>query len=97
MLAAVVALGLLLGACGGSGAPDEVTGVIIDVESQGIGQVDSFELKDGDETYEIRIDPERDYEFNLGHLHEHLQASEPVKVELESRDGFLFAVAIEDA
>lgn len=98
---AAVAFLVLLGACGdsgpGSGAPEEVTGVIVDIESEGIGEVTSFELKDGDELYTIRIDPEVEYNFDLGHLHEHLQGSEPVRVDLESRDGFLFATTIEDA
>lgn len=81
----------------GAGTPDEIAGVILEIDSEGLGEVNSFRLKDGDDTYTIRIDPEREYGFNLGHLHEHLQTAEPVRVELESRGDSLVAVTIEDA
>ncbi|HEX2056891.1 MAG TPA: hypothetical protein VHI71_00840 [Actinomycetota bacterium] len=91
-------------ACGGddepaepAGAPDEVTGVLLDVESEGVGEVTSFKLKEDDETYEIFIDENVDYGFNLGHLNEHLTTGDPVRVPLEERDGKLYAQAIEDA
>jgi hypothetical protein len=96
---------LLLGvACGGDDGdapeaevPSEVTGVILDVESEGVGEVTSFELKDGDETYEIFIADDVDYGFNLGHLSEHLTTGDPVRVPLEERDGKLYALSIDDA
>lgn len=100
-VAVVLLLGSIVAACGddeaGPGAPEVVTGVILEIDSEGLGEVNSFKVKDGDDTYTIRIDPEREYSFNLGHLHEHLQNVEPVVVELETRDGFLFAITIEDA
>lgn len=98
-------LSLLAAACGsGDGgdaepaqdAPSEVTGVLLDVESEGIGEVTSFELKDGDETYEIFIAEDVDYGFDLGHLNEHLTTGDPVRVPLEERDGKLYALEIED-
>jgi hypothetical protein len=98
-------------ACGGDGAegpaagepvaaedaPGEVTGVLLDVESEGVGEVTSFTLKEGDDTYEIFIAEDVDYGFNLGHLNEHLTTGDPVRVPLEVRDGRLYAVSIDDA
>lgn len=86
--------------CGGSAeveAPSEVTGVVVDIESAGIGDIRGFKLKDGANTYDVVIDPDTEYEFNLGHLQEHLSGSVPIKVELEERDGVLYAETIEDA
>lgn len=78
-------------------APDEVTGVLLDVESEGVGEITSFTLKEGDDTYEIFIAEDVDYGFNLGHLNEHLTTGDPVHVPLEVRDGKLYAVSIDDA
>ena len=80
-----------------SPVPAKVTGVLTDIESEGIGEVRGFTLKDGDDMYEILIDPEIEYGFDLGHLQEHLSGSLPVTVELEERDGSLYAQTIEDA
>lgn len=78
-------------------APNEVTGVVVDIESAGIGDIRGFRLKDGDNTYDVVIDPDAEYGFDLGHLQEHLSGSLPIKVELERRDGVLYAETIEDA
>ena len=78
-------------------APGEVTGVLTDIESANIGDVQGFTLKDGDETYEILIDDGVEYEFDLGHLQEHLSGSLPVTVTLEERDGALYALSVDDA
>jgi hypothetical protein len=78
-------------------APSEVTGVLLDVESEGVDEVVSFTLKDGDDTYEIFIADDVDYGFPLGHLSEHLSTGDPVKVPLEERDGKLYALSIDDA
>lgn len=78
-------------------APDEVTGVLLDLESEGVGEVTSFTLKDGDDTYEIFIADDVDYGFDLGHLSEHLTSGDPVSVPLEVRDGKLYALSIDDA
>lgn len=93
---------LLLGgtACsdtGETGAPDVVEGVLLDVDSAGIGDIRGFTIKDGDDIYDVVIDPDTDLGFDLGHLQEHLAGSLPVIVELEERDGALFATSIEDA
>lgn len=78
-------------------APDEVTGVLLDVESEGLGDVTSFVLKDGDAQYEIFIASDVEYGFDLGHLSEHLTSGDPVTVPLEVRDDKLYALSIDDA
>lgn len=97
LIVAVISAGCGDNGGDGAGTPDEIAGIILEIDSEGLGEVNSFRVKDGDDTYTVRIDPEREYRFNLGHLHEHLQNAEPVKVELESRGDSLFAVTIEDA
>ncbi|HEV2755260.1 MAG TPA: hypothetical protein VG318_05740 [Actinomycetota bacterium] len=92
-------------ACGGDDeaapaerdVPSEVTGVLLDVESEGVDEVVSFTLKDDDETYEIFIADDVEYDFPLGHLSEHLSTGDPVRVPLEERDGKLYALSIDDA
>ena len=82
----------------GPPAPDQVTGVVIDIESSGIDSIHSFTLKDGDTQYDIYIADDVEYGFPLGHLQEHLQMADPVTVELEERDDDrLYALSIEDA
>jgi hypothetical protein len=77
-------------------APDQVTGVLLDVQSESLDEVTGFTLKDGDQVYEILIDPNVDYGFDLGHLREHLRAGDPVSVPLDARDGKLYAISIDD-
>jgi hypothetical protein len=106
-VAAVSCVLVALVACGGDEpetssseapeAPSVVTGVVIEVSSAGLGRVESFVVKDGDDTYEILIDPEVDYGFNLDHLHEHRATGEPVRVQLKERNGDLYAQSILDA
>lgn len=77
--------------------PDQVTGVLIDIVSSEIDDIQSFTLKDGDMQYDIFIAEDVEYGFPLGHLQEHLQMADPVTVDLEQRDGKLYALTIEDA
>ena len=94
---------LLCSACGGDsganggGGPDEITGPVVKVDAESLGEVTSIELKQGNETFEILIDPEIDYDYNLGHISEHLSSGAPLRVEVEERDGELFATSISDA
>ena len=99
----IVAL-LLFAGCGGSDgnssagdAPDRVTGVILEIESESLEEVTSFRLKEGDITYEIFVADDVEYGFPLGHLQEHLSTAEPVSVDLEVREERLYALTIEDA
>ncbi|MDQ4057583.1 MAG: hypothetical protein M3124_00495 [Actinomycetota bacterium] len=99
LLAAVLACSSCGGDSGanGGGGRDEITGPVVKVDAKSLGEVTSIELKQGDETYEILIDPEIDYDYNLGHISEHLSSGAPLRVEVEERDGELFATSISDA
>lgn len=97
-VALVMALlfGLLLSACD-DGPASTLEGVIVHIDSTAIDDINSFTLKDGDETFEIYIDDDIDYGFPLGHLQEHVQTSEPMRIETEERGGKLYALSITDA
>jgi hypothetical protein len=92
-LASIVAV---LAACGGGGDSNELTGLIVDVRGRG-NEVRSFMLRSGDRTYEIRIAPEVDYGFQLGHLRAHQSSFFPVRCKFERREGRLYALEIVDA
>ena len=102
----LLAIGLLA-SCGGDDPdvgsgdedrpPTEVTGVIVSIDSEALGEVESFDLKDGDTIHTLYIDPTIEYTFPLGHLHEHLETAQPVTCKLEERDGKLYAQTIDDA
>ncbi len=95
-----MALALSLVGCDGaepSSAPDQVTGVIVEIESVSLEDVESFTLRSEGDVYEILIDPEIEYGFPLSHLNVHRTSAEPVVVELDERDGELYALSIEDA
>jgi hypothetical protein len=100
-LAALLAMGLV--ACGNDDAvepslsADSYTGIVTAVESEGLNEVTSFDLKSDDETVTILIDRAMNYGFPLGHLEEHRVTAEPVEVDVEERDGKLYARSIEDA
>lgn len=84
------------GAEGPPAGDPTLEGVIVAIDSAAIDEVTSFTLKDGGDTYEIYIADDVEYGFPLGHMQEHLQGAEPVKVETETRDGKLYALTIED-
>ena len=95
VLAPVVGAGCTGGPA--STAPTRVTGVVVEVDSRGLGKVTGFVIKDGGHTYEIAIDRGVDYSFPLDHLNEHRVSGAPVKVRLERRGERLVALEIEDA
>ncbi|MFN2488592.1 MAG: hypothetical protein ABR529_02400 [Actinomycetota bacterium] len=97
LIAAAAACAGSSGASDDGGAPEKLSGVVLEVRSEGLGDVRGFTLKSGDETYEVAIDPDRDYSFPPAHLSDHLASGDPVRVELEARAGKLYATAIEDA
>ena len=80
-----------------TGMPASVTGPIIDIESEDTDHVRAFTVRSGEQTYEILIDPNVHYGFRLGHLEEHRASGAPVRVELDERNGDLYALAIVDA
>jgi hypothetical protein len=76
--------------------PTQVTGLITETIYEG-EQMTSFVVESREGTFEILLDPERDYGFNLKHLDLHRNQELPVQVPLESRDGALYAVDVLDA
>jgi hypothetical protein len=86
----------IAGCGGGNGEPNELTGLIVDVQGRG-NDVRSFTLESGGEEYRIRIPPGVDYGFQLGHLRTHQASLYPVRCRVERRAGRLFAVEIVDA
>ena len=74
-----------------------IEGVVVDVESSGLNEVTSFQLRHDDDETTVYIIEDHDYEFPLGHLNEHLSSGDPVIVTGEVREGRLFAESIEDA
>jgi hypothetical protein len=76
--------------------PSDVTGVITRV-ADADGEVASFDLDAGVESFEILIDPGREYGFDLTHLYEHQSSGDPVRVRLRERDEALYALRIDDA
>jgi hypothetical protein len=101
--AAITAITLVVATACGEGEdasrtfPDHVTGVVIEIDAEGFDDVNGFVLKDGDDRYEIFVSERIDYGFPLSHLNAHRAGGEPVRVELDRRDGRLVALSIEDA
>jgi len=78
--------------------PEEITGVITEIERDDAGGITAFMVSaDEGSTHDIRIDPARDYGFDLEHLVEHQTTGDPVIVTTEKRDGTAYAVEILDA
>ncbi len=94
---------LLAAACGEDGeteaeqSPSQLTGVIVEIDSDSIEDVNSFVLRAEGQEYTIYIDETVDYGMPMGHLNEHRAGALPVLVDLESRDGKLYALSILDA
>jgi hypothetical protein len=96
--AALLSVAAVLAACGGgdNDHQDELIGLIVDIQGRG-NDIRSFTLESGGEEYRIRIAPEVDYGFQLGHLRTHEASLYPVRCTLERRDGELYALEISDA
>jgi hypothetical protein len=97
---ALVLVALLVVSCAGDPGNAEqegtITGVVTDIESSGLNEVTSFELRHDGMTTTVHIDEDVDYGFPLGHLSAHMTGGEPVRVEGTERDGRLYALSIED-
>lgn len=101
-LAVVLLVGVAASGCGKETpptppAPTALTGVITEIMAGDGGQVTGFDLNAAGESYEILIDPGRDYGFDLNHLREHESTGDPVRVRLRQRDEALYALRIDDA
>ncbi len=74
----------------------QVTGLITETHYEG-EQMTRFVVESREGSFEILIDLEHDYGFDLKHLEEHRTEELPVTVSLAARDGDLYAVDIVDA
>jgi hypothetical protein len=77
--------------------PTALTGVITQIAAGAAGEVTGFDLEAGEKSYNILIDPGRDYGFDLNHLYEHERLGDPVRVRLRAEDETLYALRIDDA
>jgi hypothetical protein len=99
----VVCLAFIASVACGDGAPatpSQLTGTVIAVDAASLTKVNSFTLKAGDDRHEIFIDPEVDYSssgFVPQHLRDHVISGIRVMVEVERREGRLYAIAMKDA
>jgi hypothetical protein len=76
-----------------------VVGVIVGVDSQGLGDVRGFTLRrEGGELLEFDLSQlESGAEFPPGHLAEHQATATPVRVWYRDDGGVLLAIRVEDA
>lgn len=77
--------------------PAALTGVISQIGAEAGGEVTGFDLEAGGKSYNILIDPGRDYGFDLNHLYEHESTGDPVRVRLRAENETLYALQIDDA
>jgi hypothetical protein len=99
VLAACVAFVLIL-SCGGDGEPS-VTGVIIDVQSPSLTEVDSFTVRDGDgREFVFGVAPEAAPDpregFTPQHLRSHSVLGQRVKIFYRSEGQTLLALRLKD-
>lgn len=76
-----------------------VTGVVVAVESEGLGQIESFVLRLPDSsTITFTLGPlENATEFSPSHLTEHMATSEPIRAHFRLENGTPVAYRLEDA
>jgi hypothetical protein len=100
---AALALVLVVAAisCGrgeeGPEGPSVVTGVVVEIESRGLNQVDSFTIKNLDTRTKILVDDDTEFSFTPSHLSQHRATGEPVAVEVDRRGEDLVARSVRDA
>jgi hypothetical protein len=73
-----------------------VTGVVVDIDSRGLNEVQSFTVKSGDRRLKIFVEGDTEFAFTPSHLNEHRATGEPVAVEVDRRDGDLVALSVQD-
>jgi hypothetical protein len=79
-----------------SSPPREITGVVVEIDSRGLGRLRRFTVKDGDRRYAIYVDDSTRFAFTPSHLQEHRATGAPVAVEVEDRGDKLFALSVRD-
>ena len=101
LVAGLVAAAAILGRGPASGRPDNlptVDGIVVSVDSAGLGNVRGFRLRTADgRTLSFGLADLRDgAQFPPGHLTEHLATSSPVRVWYQGSDDQLQALWLED-
>lgn len=99
LVALLLAAATCCAGCGGESAesaPAEVVGDVAAVAEEH-GRVVAFRVTSDEGRYTIRIEPTRDYGFDLRHLREHARDDQPVRVRLRERAGIAYALRIDDA
>ncbi len=74
-----------------------VTGVVVEIESSGLSEVDQFTLQDEGRRVTILVDEKTEFAFAPSHLNEHRATGQQVAVEVERREGGLYARSVSDA
>jgi hypothetical protein len=85
-----------LASCSPQEGSRRVTGVVVEIESSGLARVEQFTLQDEGRRVTILVDDETEFAFAPSHLNEHRARGEPVAVEVEKREGGLYAVSVDD-
>ncbi|MFN8620241.1 MAG: hypothetical protein U0869_05790 [Chloroflexota bacterium] len=100
MALAALLLVLALAACGGGDTLHTETGIVVDIQAQGLARIDGFTLRTSDgreltfDTTQTRFDATG---FPPQHLQEHRALADPVKVTYQEKDGRNAVVKLEDA
>ena len=74
-----------------------MTGVVVEIESSGLSQVEQFTIQDEGRRVTILVDDDTEFAFAPSHLNEHRATGQPVAVEVERRGEGLYAVSVDDA
>ena len=75
-----------------------VTGVVVQVDSEGLTEVRSFKLRLGEVVFDFQVgELENADEFPPAHLLEHQATAQPVRAFYHLEDGVRFATRLEDA
>ena len=85
-----------LASCSSAEGSRRVTGVVVEIESSGLTRVKQFTLQNEGGRVTILVDKETEFAFAPSHLNEHRATGQPVTVEVEKREGGLYAVSVED-
>ncbi len=96
-LCLLLCLALGLASCSSREGSLRVTGVVVEIESSGLARVEQFTLQEEGRRVTILVDEETEFAFAPSHLNEHRARGEPVAVEVEKREGGLYAVSVDDA
>ncbi len=98
LLAALLALGVVALGCQGQGpgAPQQVRGLLINVQASSITQTTGLTVRT-DDGRELTFRVDKSVDMTPGHLREHMTLALPVIVSYVQTPGGLLAVRIDDA